>query len=233
MKKLIIQQEAYQKLRAYIDNCPSEISGLGKIEIVPNGFLVTDIMILKQTVTNMTTKLDDNALGKWCYELTKAGDDVAKWCLWWHSHVDMGAYFSGTDVETIEESTDMPHLISLVGNLAGEWEARLDIFKPHHATNNLKVMVENLIDKKITESCMSQIKELVQDKIVPTLAGQKRSKRRSKRQRRIMREQRLLMTPREKYLVQKSDEGTITDEETNEIIGLMIDTDASETSSMF
>jgi len=160
-KTLLLSNLAHQKIRGFIDNCKEEISGMGKIEVTHRGFLVTDINILKQTVTGATTKLDDDALGKFCYELTKAKDDIKKWSLWWHSHAGMSTFFSDTDKETIMRHNSMDFLVSLVGNHRDEWDARFDSFRPHHATNDLYIEVESLLDQDILDVCKQQIKELV------------------------------------------------------------------------
>ena len=153
MNKLTLSTLAYQKLRAYIENCSEEISGLGKIKETAEGFELVDVKIFKQTVTGSTTNIDSDALGKFAYELQKSGEDMKTWVCWWHSHARMSAFFSTTDVSTIEQTNEQSYLISLVGNHSNEWEARLDIYKPHHATNEL--------DVEIVEPITEQQKEVV------------------------------------------------------------------------
>ena len=163
MNQLQITTHAQQKLRAYIDNCETEISGFGKIEIVTGGFLITDVKIFKQVVSSAHTDIDSDALGAFLYDITKAGDEVEKWTLWWHSHASMKAFFSVTDDDTIKGSSEMPYLVSLVGNHDGEWEARYDTYKPVHATSELEVVLLSEFNKEITQSCVKEIKELVSE----------------------------------------------------------------------
>ena len=161
MKTLIMSEHAHRKLRAYIDQCEYEISGIGKLEVTPKGFYLVDVTILKQKVTGATTDIDIDALGAFAYELTKNGDDLKYWRCWFHSHANMSAFFSGTDTDTIAKSTDHDYMVSLVGNHAGEWRARYDNFVPIHATAELSVQVEHLLNKELQELCANQIKELV------------------------------------------------------------------------
>lgn len=148
MAELEISAHANQKLRAYIDGCKTEISGLGKIKETENGFQLVDVEILKQTVTGATTELDEDALGAFAFELHEQEEDLREWVCWWHSHANMKAFFSGTDIATIKETTEQKYLVSLVGNHAGDWKARLDIYEPAHATAELDVIEQSAVDDR-------------------------------------------------------------------------------------
>lgn len=161
INKLVLTQKSYNKLRGYVDNCENEISGLGKVKKLHNGFLITDIIILKQTVSGASTNLDIDAMGKFAFEIMQRGEKIEDYKLWWHSHADMSAFFSSTDIETIKQTKDIPYLISLVSNHANESKARLDVFAPFWTYAELEVQVETLADNKIVELCKREIKELV------------------------------------------------------------------------
>lgn len=159
--KIYFLKSAYQKMRYYVSLCEDEISGLGKIEEQNGKLVVTDVQIFKQVVSGAHSDLDDDALAEFLFEKTKNGDDLAKWRLWWHSHAKMNVFFSGTDTNTIDTSTEFPWLISVVTNHKNEILARYDTYKPYRLTENL--LVEILEDENLAlkEECKKEIEEKV------------------------------------------------------------------------
>lgn len=100
--KLIIDDEVYQKVMYWVDRAKDlEVSGLGLIQVEPDGvFRVTDAMLLPQKNTKTHTEISPDGVAKAMYDLRNSGGEL-KW--WWHSHVDMGVFWSKTDTDTIEE----------------------------------------------------------------------------------------------------------------------------------
>ena len=127
-------------MRAYVDNIKYEISGLGKIELIDNDLVVRDIRIFRQKVTGGSTVMDHKALGKFYDEILQTENDLSQWKLWWHSHGDLEAFWSGTDVATIEDfDSEMAQdnwMVSLVTNHDAQTKIRIDIFKPLRCTVN-------------------------------------------------------------------------------------------------
>ncbi len=138
--KVIFKPEAFQKLRAYINSIDYEISGFGKVEKVGEDLVVTDVKIFQQVVSETHTTMDAMALAAFWDELMVAGEDIGKWKLWWHSHVNMPALFSGTDYDTIDEfDTELGEenwILAIVANKLGKMLARVDIFQPIRCTIN-------------------------------------------------------------------------------------------------
>lgn len=98
---LVIDRNVYHKIMHWVAKATGEISGLGKVEMLPNGgFKVTSAMLLKQENSAASTELDAKAVGKAMYELREAPGHLN---FWWHSHVDMAAFWSDTDMTTIQE----------------------------------------------------------------------------------------------------------------------------------
>lgn len=165
MTKLYLTSYARQKLRYFVDLCEDEISGFGKLEVkVENGeryLIVTDFIIIKQVCSGAHSTMDEESMGKFLYEITKSGEDLSKWKVWWHSHAKMTAFFSGTDTGTIDKSTEFPYLVSLVSNHNGDIIARLDIFDPlrHHET--LEVVVLSEENEELKALCQKEIDEKV------------------------------------------------------------------------
>ena len=124
--KLVIPKLIYEEIMFYVDKSPVEISGLGKIvwDAEKRVFTVTAVGICEQENTGTTTDLTASGIGKLIYELRQNEGALA---FWWHSHVNMGAFWSGTDEATQKEhSSHTPNgwLISSVFNKKKESKHR-------------------------------------------------------------------------------------------------------------
>lgn len=159
--KIYIQKKAYRKFRYFIDLCEDEISGFGKVVKIDQKLVITDFQIFKQVVSGAHSDMDDEALALFSFEKTKAGESLAEWRVWWHSHARMEAFFSTTDTGTIDGSKEFPWLISIVGNHAGDIKARIDVFDPIRCYEDLEVEVIEDEDPELKELCLKEIKEKV------------------------------------------------------------------------
>jgi len=128
--KCYLTTEVYNKLKYYVDGVNSEISGVGKSEIKEDGNIyITDVIIFKQTCTGATTKISDEDQAKWMYEMTKRGESLKDWNVWWHSHYNFSVFWSGTDTATIwSHANGGGFLVSLVTNQKRDFRVRLDLF---------------------------------------------------------------------------------------------------------
>lgn len=126
--------KVYQKMRAYVNNTKLEISGLGRVERRGEDFWITDVKILEQRVTGTETVLDRRAIGKFYDEIMQEGGATEEWKLWWHSHNNMEAFFSKTDVDTIDDFDTEEEAnnwwLSIVTNHEGKIKNRVDIYRP-------------------------------------------------------------------------------------------------------
>lgn len=165
MTKLYLTPYASKKLRYYVDQCPEEISGFGKVEVMRHEgepyLVVTDLLILEQECSGAHSTMDEDSIGKLLYELTKNGEDLSVWRLWWHSHADMRAFFSGTDTSTIDSSREFTYLVSLVTNHAGDYVARIDFFDPLRLEEELEVEILPEVDEELKALCKKEIEEKV------------------------------------------------------------------------
>lgn len=158
---LFLEQRAAEKLWAYTMLCKTEISGLGKVTVVEGNIVVSDLAIFDQKVSSAHSTIPAEALAKFQDERVKAGESMKEWCLWWHSHAEMGVFFSGTDTATIDESSMFPYLVSLVVNRKRETKARLDIYTPvrrHFDMDVRELLPEN---KEILDLCQKDIDDKV------------------------------------------------------------------------
>lgn len=166
--KVIFPIKVYQRLRAYVLNTDLEISGLGRVEKKGKDFVVTEIRIFEQTVSGAHTTIDSKALGKFYDEIIQDGGKMEEWKLWWHSHNDMEAFFSATDVSTINDfDTEMKEdnwMLSVVTNHDGKIQARADVYAPLRCTiSNLEWDI-SFEDPDLDEEIKKEIEEKTGDK---------------------------------------------------------------------
>lgn len=166
--KVILSQLAAKKMKYYIDCIGYEISGIGLVEKRENGTLyVPDIFLLKQEVTGAETDLDSTAVGEFINEKLQDPDfPVENLKLWWHSHVNMAVFWSGTDNATINRlDTDQAEenwWLSIVGNKRDERRARIDVYQPHRMwMDELQIEYEEEEEDPLKEQIKEEIKEKV------------------------------------------------------------------------
>ena len=169
--KIKIPIKLYRKLRAYVEQIDVEISGMGEIKkTLEDGetlLTITDIRIFKQKVTHGNTVLDRRDLGKFYDDILREGKNMQEWKLWWHSHNTMGAFFSGTDNQTIEEfntETDKENwILALVTNHKEETLIRCDIFAPiRHTIDGLDLEID-YGDKDMRKDIKKEIEAKVKE----------------------------------------------------------------------
>ena len=118
-----------------------------------------DPVIMKQEVTAGNTHLDKDELAKY---YTKAAMKYAKeefrFC-WWHSHHTMGAFWSGTDTNTIDEFSDGDFSFALVVNLKEEYKFRVSVWKPIEAHEDVELNILSK-EKKVPKKIEDEVKEM-------------------------------------------------------------------------
>ncbi len=128
--KLTLSHQARMDIAHYVRHCDYEIGGFGYVTMNDAGnFYVDEIFLVEQDVSPAAVDFADAGLA---YAIDKAATDNRlndlKFC--WHSHVNMGAFWSSTDDEMIANMNNglTPYLVSLVQNKKGEHEQRVDFF---------------------------------------------------------------------------------------------------------
>lgn len=127
-------QQAWEKLWLYIRLAEGEVGGLASVE--PDGqvdFVMTDCFLIDQRATDVDTELDPAATSRFLLDFVAAGGDPRLLRLWWHSHGREAVFWSADDERTID-GFGGEALVSLVGNQAGRFLARLDRFEPRRET---------------------------------------------------------------------------------------------------
>ncbi len=161
--KVWVTNSDWAKLLQYCREAkPNEIMGLAYIEPVEGGFRLYDPFILKQKVGPANCEFDRKEFAKFL----ATGDDIGKVKCLWHSHVEMSAFFSGCDRETsnglatIGKSMGGSNswFFSLVLNVKGEYQAKVDMYKPFEAS--LPCEIEQYHDDH--EAIAEEVKTLVE-----------------------------------------------------------------------
>lgn len=115
---VIIPNDIYAKIQFWMrEAAPNEVSGLGMVTVEGETFTVTDVCLLEQENTASTTDMTAEAVGKAIYEFREHSGHLK---FWWHSHVNMSAFFSATDTATIKEMGENGWCLATVFNLKGE-----------------------------------------------------------------------------------------------------------------
>lgn len=119
--KVLLTKNVYQEIMFYVDKSPVEISGVGRVKRQDNGdLLVTKIYLLNQVNSSAATDIDQEALAKLMYESREDQPIYGDLTFWWHSHVHMGVFWSGTDMATIKQFGKNGYLVSTVFNKKNE-----------------------------------------------------------------------------------------------------------------
>lgn len=118
--KIYILPEVHSQIMYFVNKSNVEISGLGRVEKTSSGDLVvTKAYLLKQENGPASTDIDPEAVAMLQYESREDKGDLN---FWWHSHVNMNAFWSGTDMATIREFGGKGYLLATVFNKRGEYQ---------------------------------------------------------------------------------------------------------------
>jgi hypothetical protein len=100
--KVVFENEVFRKILHWVDKSHVEVSGLGTVifDEAAQVFRVKSAMLLPQKNTATHTDIDDAAVCKAMFTLKEAEGDLK---FWWHSHVNMAVFWSGTDMDTIRQ----------------------------------------------------------------------------------------------------------------------------------
>jgi len=161
---LYIDPICRKKIQYWANAASGEVSGLGLVENEDGKMVVREVYILEQECTGADTELDPEAISKLMTDLMKDDKDPAKLKFWWHSHVNMGCFWSGTD-DTCAETLSSEFAFSTVVNKAGESKTRLDLYAPFRITvDNIRLMEIVAEDENLKIQCEQDVKDKVKEK---------------------------------------------------------------------
>lgn len=172
MKELVIGRKAYDKIMYYVHKAKFEISGLGNVEVINGIPTVTDIILLKQENDPTETDIDSESIARAMYDHEQLGIK-GELKFWWHSHVDMDVFWSGTDRDTIDQLTQHGWFVHGVFNKKNEYRLAYSNNEPFTTfIDNLDLEIdEDLVEPEILTILKTretklnkQFDELVTDK---------------------------------------------------------------------
>lgn len=113
--KLVIPNEVYQKIMYWVHKADFEVSGMGNVTYNPETkeFLVHDACLVKQVGSGASTDIDSTALAKAMYDMRNHPGQLS---FWWHSHVNMNVFMSGTDKDTCKQLGSNGYCMAAVFN---------------------------------------------------------------------------------------------------------------------
>ncbi len=184
-----IPADVKQLIELYITQCKYEISGLGTVECRDGELEVTGIYLLEQMVTSGDTLLPPEVVAQFLAEAPERGIDLSKIRLWWHSHATLSSYWSSTDEATIDSFDSASWFVSIVGNHAGDYKARVDFFPtgPIPVRLGQSATLETIHSDQEVEKVRDEIAARVSKAPTPTYStagkGSPKPKRQRKRRR--------------------------------------------------
>ena len=152
-----IAKTAWNKIIGYAqhayDEHKSEIGGMSIVKKDKDGDWEVKLpVILKQEISSGNCELDKDALAEY-YTRTanKLKKDTEFRFCWWHSHHNMSAFWSSTDLKAIDEFKDGDFSFALVVNLKEEYKFRVSMWQPFemHEDQELQILGASRVTKTI------------------------------------------------------------------------------------
>lgn len=164
--KVYIPAHIHAEIMYFVNKSNIEISGLGRLTKLKDGsFMVSKVYLLKQENSSASTDLCEEAVANLLYESREDKGDLN---FWWHSHVNMGVFWSGTDMDTIKQFGKKGYLVSTVFNKKGEHRTSYfqgatdflpEIFLDELKTEFRHIPMQSDVDrweKEYTEKCATK-----------------------------------------------------------------------------
>lgn len=160
--KVLISTLALTKINYWVQASSVEISGLGKCTYneKTNEFHVSDVYLLEQTNTGTSTDIEADSVAKLLYETRDVEGSLN---FWWHSHVNMGVFWSGTDTDTIKEMGDQGFCLATVFNKKREMKSavyyKAEGFHPAIFLDDLETQEATTIDESVLKFCQEEMEK--------------------------------------------------------------------------
>ena len=164
MSDFYIEKKDWDKVISYAqaawDEHKSEIGGMMVVvKDEDNDWSVQDPVIMKQRISAGNTHLDKEELAKYYTKAAiKYKDNEFRFC-WWHSHHTMGAFWSGTDTNTIDEYSDGDFSFALVVNLKEEYKFRVSVWKPIETHEDVDLTIIGG-ERKVSKAIINEVNKL-------------------------------------------------------------------------
>ena len=163
--KVYILKDCWDKIinyaKAAYHSEKAEIGGMSVVTQDKDGdWWIEDPQILNQEIAGTTCDLDKEDLAKYYTQMAvKYKDTNFRFC-WWHSHHTMGAFWSGTDLSSIDEYGEGESDLSfaLVVNLKEEYKCRISVWKPLEVHQDVELEIVGEKDIEIPLEIVTEVK---------------------------------------------------------------------------
>ena len=150
--------------RCASDKWSTEIGGMAvTIQDDEGDWVIKDPVIMKQEVSAALCELDKTELAAYYSKMAmKYKKKNMRFC-GGHSHAQMGAFWSGTDTNTIDEYEDGDLSFALVVNVKEEYKCRVSVLKPFTIHEYVELQIITDVDKamwKIPKSIQRECAEM-------------------------------------------------------------------------
>lgn len=142
--KVIIPLDSYRKIMACVDLVETEVTGFADVEYSEESknFTVGEVYILDQTASGADVEMDEEKIADFNFQMINGGKTQLPRC-WWHSHVNMSVFFSGTDETAIENLKNESFTLAIVFNKRREVKADVVLWKPfYYRWKDLEVVID-------------------------------------------------------------------------------------------
>lgn len=129
--KVIVPLESWRMLMAYVDLAETEITGFFDVDYdaTQHAFIVGKVYLVEQEAGAAHVEMDEDVIGDFSFQLISQGVDQLPRG-WWHSHVNMDAFFSTTDYNTIDRDfSNDSFTLSIVLNKKRKYKATAVIWE--------------------------------------------------------------------------------------------------------
>lgn len=161
--KLLIPIESWRKIMAYTDLAEGEITGFADVDYdsEQENFIMKEVYLIDQIAEAAEVEMNEEQIAAFMLKRIEAGATQMP-RIWWHSHVNMEVFFSGTDDATISEFKNDSYTISLVVNKNRDMKAQLNLWKPftYMSPIEVRIMFEYT---DIPQEIIDEVKEKVKD----------------------------------------------------------------------
>ena len=138
--KVMILEKEFNKIRELVKQAPKEVLGFGRVKLKRrlddgrgNNRAIFIEEILPLPLQEVSGASADGEVDSFMEFLDQYPDKSAI-KFWWHSHVDMGVFWSGKDDLGIDTMSHGDFAVSMVLNKKGEIKMRFDYFVPFRMT---------------------------------------------------------------------------------------------------
>ena len=171
MNRFLITHKNWKKIQNYAqcsyDKWNAEIGGMAvmvqspedseKNDIEKGDWVLLDPVILKQEVSAGNCELDKEALAEYYGKYANKFKDFNFRFCWWHSHHNMAAFWSSTDLKAIDEFNEGDISFALVVNLKEEYKFRVSIWKPIEVHQDVEIEILGQPVAKIPKAIENEV----------------------------------------------------------------------------